>query len=695
MHTLTVSRAVHADSMNLSPPSRWLERVALGLGLASSVCLAVAAFAAFGNPREAGWSRLNELVSGARENVRVAWLDVTSVEGGDGVVAASPLVSWSIDDGTRTTARVDAGDPREAASATPGSSLLFDALMAASEDAELRRHDLREASALVEEALTKDADADGRARGRLRAIQLAARLSEDETVRAHGRRAVTEIDVRHVVGGTSTILLCALAALPSFPEAERVAFAEPVVRAWTAGELSFPDDEPSLRRVDDGTSVRFVPTTAHVEAEMRRRLVEACGGDEPWRPAFEAYDAARLRRALIGIVGPLPVDPTIPSTHWTISNAGDDLLAVRAAGPGRFVGQLADRARLAETLGRRLRDVHALPAGFVLDFDGRHEALGEAVGVPIELSPALPRATLRHPDVGAVLKQAESRTTWLRAGMLVLALFVAGATAATTFALRRERRLTEARTSFVAGVSHELRTPLASILLMAENLENGRAGANTARYHSLIRREVLRLRRLVDDVLDFSRLERGRRFEARVEDVELTTWFTSLTEEATTLAEQAGVTLSTSHATLPTHAAFDSEAVRRAVLNLVVNALRHSGSPRVDLAAATEDGDVLRLTVADHGKGVPARERESIFEPFARLAGSESTPGAGLGLAIVREIAVAHGGSVLVRDRESGPGAVFELRVRALGDSNARGTTLDGSRRDSASNEITTRGGTA
>ena len=125
-----------------------------------------------------------------------------------------------------------------------------------------------------------------------------------------------------------------------------------------------------------------------------------------WRRAFEDYDAARLRRALIGIVGPLPVDPTIPSTHWTISNAGDDLLAVRAAGPGRFVGQLADRARLAETLGRRLRDVHALPAGFVLDFDGRHEALGEAVGVPIELSPALPRATLRHPDVGAVLKQA-------------------------------------------------------------------------------------------------------------------------------------------------------------------------------------------------------------------------------------------------------------------------------------------------
>jgi signal transduction histidine kinase len=115
---------------------------------------------------------------------------------------------------------------------------------------------------------------------------------------------------------------------------------------------------------------------------------------------------------------------------------------------------------------------------------------------------------------------------------------------------------------------------------------------------------------------------------------------------------------------LPVHAAFDGEAVRRAVLNLVANALRHSGSARIEVSAGRED-DVLLVAVADHGRGIPARERAAIFEPFVRLAGSETTPGAGLGLAIVREIALAHGGSVTVRDRDHGPGAVFELRIPA------------------------------
>jgi signal transduction histidine kinase len=127
-----------------------------------------------------------------------------------------------------------------------------------------------------------------------------------------------------------------------------------------------------------------------------------------------------------------------------------------------------------------------------------------------------------------------------------------------------------------------------------------------------------------------------------VEDVETSAWFAALAEESRALGAAAGVEVECTQRGLPSHIAFDGEAVRRAVLNLVVNALRHSGSARIEIAATVEPGDVLLMSVADHGRGVPVREREAIFEPFARLAGSETTPGAGLGLAIVREIALAH-----------------------------------------------------
>ncbi len=669
--------------MKLTRPTSSLERFVLVLGLASSVCLAVAAFAAFGSPHEAGWSHLNDLAASIRANVRAGWSAVTAdvpTKAGEPVCLepASDVVHW-------TRAQAAAISPRVepiAAVPIPGLSA-FDALHSESERADIERHKLDDALSLAEEAAVKEADAAWLAQARLRTIQLAARLERPETVRKHWGEARAHIDPHIVTGDTSTLLLCLLAALPSIDAGQRAADAEQVVESWTAEQLPVPGGSPRMERTEG--SPYFECASDPRESALRARLLTGCEAPREWTARFDEFDTRRRREALRAMVGSLPVDA--PADAWTIHPAAGELLAVRATTHDSFRGHMLLRSTLERAMRAELEERHALPEGFALDLSGDASALGEPVGAWLDLAPAFPRATVRNPDVASILRGAESRTLWLRGGLIVLALFVAGASVATSFALRRERRLVEARTSFVAGVSHELRTPLASILLMAENLESGRAGANLERYHASIKREALRLRRLVDDVLDFSRLERGKRFEARIEDVDPSTWFQSVAAEAAEACRRSArdatirlhdgrqerasgnstvnsdVHFTSTHGVLAFSGGFDREALRRAVLNLIDNALRHSGATSILLHAEMSAGGTLVLQVADDGTGIPLRQRGAVFEPFTRLSGSESTSGTGLGLAIVREIAIAHGGTVSVRDPNEGPGVMLEMRV--------------------------------
>jgi signal transduction histidine kinase len=231
----------------------------------------------------------------------------------------------------------------------------------------------------------------------------------------------------------------------------------------------------------------------------------------------------------------------------------------------------------------------------------------------------------------------------------------------------RERRAAATRSAFVANVSHELRTPIASILLLAENLERGKVGdpGEQRRYHELIRREAERLRGLVEDVLDMARLERGEPLTWQRTPVATRTLLASLEIAARERVIAAGGALDVTTSALPESVSVDAEAVRRALLNLVENALLHSGSSELELDVAGDDAGGLVLRLRDHGRGVPAEARERIFEPFARLEHADAAPGTGLGLAIVREVALAHGGSASVRAPASGPGAVFELHLAA------------------------------
>jgi PAS domain S-box-containing protein len=222
------------------------------------------------------------------------------------------------------------------------------------------------------------------------------------------------------------------------------------------------------------------------------------------------------------------------------------------------------------------------------------------------------------------------------------------------------RDLDELKTSFMQGVSHDLRTPLASVLGIALTLERSHRELPAADVDDLLGRLTVnarRLDRILNGLLDLDRLARGI-VEPRRERVDLG-------ELVGVVVDQARSDLVGNHPVqvdvLPLQIAVDAAKVERIVENLLVNAGRHTppGTPiwvRVD---RSEQGALL--TVADAGPGVPAEQREHIFQPFHRLPGDGThAPGSGVGLALVAQFAGLHGGRAWVEPRAGG-GACFQV----------------------------------
>ena len=224
---------------------------------------------------------------------------------------------------------------------------------------------------------------------------------------------------------------------------------------------------------------------------------------------------------------------------------------------------------------------------------------------------------------------------------------------------RDQTRLNEMKSNLVSSVSHELRAPLAAVRLMAESLESGRVdGAEKQRdYYRLIVRECRRLSSLVENVLDFSRIDQGRKEYHRepLDALALLRHTVMLMEPG---AAERGVRVRLSEP--PTEfeslqPSWDSEAVEQSMVNLLDNAIKHSPADAEVLVEVELLPAVARFWVIDSGPGIPAGEQQKIFDLFYRY-GSElrrETEGVGIGLSIVKHVAEAHGGRVLV---ESSPG---------------------------------------
>lgn len=233
------------------------------------------------------------------------------------------------------------------------------------------------------------------------------------------------------------------------------------------------------------------------------------------------------------------------------------------------------------------------------------------------------------------------------------------------FALRdfsRELQLSSLRSSFIAGVTHELKTPLASIRLLAETLQLGRtrSPADANELLETIVDESERLTRLLDNVLSFSKIEKGA-FHYRPVEIALSEAIHQAVERFRYILKQEGFHLAEDIDGARLHAYADPDALNQALLNLLGNAIKYSGRSRdIRLGLRARDG-LAEISVTDYGMGIEPAEQRRIFESFYRVpAAAKETAGAGLGLSLVRHFAEAHGGRVTVLSEPS-KGSTFSL----------------------------------
>jgi len=235
--------------------------------------------------------------------------------------------------------------------------------------------------------------------------------------------------------------------------------------------------------------------------------------------------------------------------------------------------------------------------------------------------------------------------------LAALSLVMCGGIFLTYRNISREMKLARLKSDFVANVSHELRTPLALIRLYAETLELGRLTAQEKyqEYFRIIREESERLTALINNILDFSRIEAGRK-EYEFKETNLAELIRTTLDSYRFQIEQNGFAFEENIAADIPPVNVDREAIARSLLNLVNNALKYSKDQKFIGVSLYRANGSVKLEVQDRGIGIAPAEQDKIFEKFYRCGDPlvHNTKGSGLGLSLVRHIALAHGGNVFV-----------------------------------------------
>ena len=387
-------------------------------------------------------------------------------------------------------------------------------------------------------------------------------------------------------------------------------------------------------------------TIQSVLSELRRRNLKS-----------QAFRLAALE---------LHLDDAEPRPVATFDFQGDAYLAWVTESKDELVIRLV--SDVAKELERALIVVGA-DRDFAVTLNAAHLRIGDSSGGQEIVRQSL-ESTSRWPaiDAGVFIVDPTSyfaevaKRRWRFGGLILLSLgSVAGGLTALLRALRRQQRLNEQQSNFVASVSHELRTPTASISLLAEELQSGNGDRRD--YPQMIHAESQRLSCLVENVLDISRIDRGSKvYEFEACDAKGLLLATVTSFQPT--ARKNNIYLNFKGPKKEIDCDLDVVALQRALTNLLDNAVKFSQSgQQVDVTVSVED-DELAITVRDYGKGMSVEEQKRIFEPFQRL-GTEmrrETVGVGLGLSLVKHIVLGHGGRIDVESK-LGLGSTFQIRL--------------------------------
>ncbi len=446
------------------------------------------------------------------------------------------------------------------------------------------------------------------------------------------------------------------------------------------------------RRALQRASVATISVLQAAEDALRGLDAEAT---ERIRSAIAAWRTDEITRGFFQSSGPfVSGDPEVRGATWREWNGEVWLVAttpydggeagVNGSGNGLYSVHLFSEPVVREALDRLLALPRSRPPdsmGMTVHLDGRSLADSPMEG---ELLATVERAwrvdgapagemavVIRLLDPDRLYALQRQRALWFGALILIAAATALIGFVAVRRAFLRQLALSEMKSNFVASVSHELRAPIASVRLMAEGLERGtvREPEKQRGYYRFIVQECRRLSSLIENVLDFSRIEQGRKQYQR-EPADMEELVRHTVDLMTPSAREHRVTLETEidpafAAGLP-QPEIDGKAIQQALVNLIDNAIKHS-PPNAGVRVGLLDGDaagLLRLFVEDQGAGIPAEEHERIFERFYRC-GSElrrNTRGAGIGLSIVKHIVEAHDGKILVHSTP-GQGSRFTIEL--------------------------------
>jgi signal transduction histidine kinase len=287
--------------------------------------------------------------------------------------------------------------------------------------------------------------------------------------------------------------------------------------------------------------------------------------------------------------------------------------------------------------------------------------------------------TLPHWELGVYLLNPAKLTQSahilkLTLGLLIGVLLLAIGVGSWLIVADLNRQLTLARqkTDFVSNVSHELKTPLTSIRMFSELLAEGRVSdrAKQRSYLGIISAETARLTRLINNVLDFARIDRGEK-KYNIQKCDLVSVVRETADTYRPHLEASGFHFTCELPESPVFVNGDRDALAQVVVNLLSNAEKYSDT-RKEITLSLSLVSFVEVRVLDRGLGVPAGSGEKIFEQFYRAHDSLSNgiQGSGLGLTLARQIARAHGGDVTYEPREGG-GSCFTLRLPVVGGESA------------------------